>query len=113
MRALARTAPALVWVSALVPVAALSAQGPAGQGLAAPEGAPTAAADVTFSRDIAPILQANCQICHRPGDPSVRCRCSTYRDTRRWASRMRELVSQRLMPPFHLDTGRRHPGHQG
>ena len=28
----------------------------------------TAAADVTFTRDVAPILHARCVVCHRPGE---------------------------------------------
>ncbi|WP_420636434.1 c-type cytochrome [Candidatus Palauibacter sp.] len=76
----------------------LAAQGPTANG------ANGAEADVTFSKDVAPILQANCQICHRPGSVGP-MPLLDYRDTRRWASRMKELVSQRLMPPYHLDTG--------
>ena len=29
----------------------------------------------------------------------------TYRDVRRYARRIREQVSRRLMPPYHLDVG--------
>ena len=37
--------------------------------------APAGAQDhPTFARDVAPIVQQNCQICHQPG-PSHRCRC--------------------------------------
>jgi mono/diheme cytochrome c family protein len=36
-------------------------------GSSAQQAAPAAAAEVTFSRDIAPILQRSCQQCHRPG----------------------------------------------
>ena len=61
-------------------------------------------ADVTFSRDVAPILQANCQICHRPASVGPMS-LLTYQEVRRYASRARDLVSNRLMPPFHLDTG--------
>ena len=43
--------------------------------------------EVTFSQDIAPILQRSCQNCHRPAGvapmPLV-----TYRQVRRWASRI-------------------------
>ena len=61
-------------------------------------------AEVTFSKDVAPILQANCEICHRPASVGPMS-LMTYQEVRRYASRARDLVSKRLMPPFHLDTG--------
>ena len=60
--------------------------------------------NVTFSKDVAPILQANCQICHRPASVGPMS-LLTYQEVRRYASRARDLVSKRLMPPYHLDTG--------
>ena len=57
---------------------------------------------VTFSRDVAPILQQNCQVCHTDGSIAPMS-LITYRDTRRWASRIKERVSDRLMPPWHLN----------
>ena len=59
---------------------------------------------VTFTRDIAPIVQENCQICHRESSVAPMS-FVTYRDVRRYARRIREQVSRRLMPPFHLDVG--------
>ena len=61
---------------------------------------------VTFSRDIAPILQRSCQNCHRPAGvapmPLV-----TYRQVRRWASRIREKTAIRdragAMPPWYME----------
>ncbi|HSH74176.1 MAG TPA: hypothetical protein VLA09_00615, partial [Longimicrobiales bacterium] len=56
----------------------------------------------TFSADVAPILQASCQECHRPegiGPMSL----VTYQETRRWASRIRDRVERRIMPPWHID----------
>ncbi len=61
-------------------------------------------ADVTFSKDVVPILQANCEICHRPASVGPMS-LMTYQEVRRYASRARDLVSKRLMPPYHLDTG--------
>lgn len=58
--------------------------------------------EVTFARDIAPILQRSCQECHRNGGvapmPLV-----TYNDVRPWARSIRERVVERVMPPFHAD----------
>ena len=61
-------------------------------------------AAVTFTRDVAPILQQNCQVCHRPGSVAPMA-LLTYEDVRRYARRIRNQVSQRLMPPYHYDTG--------
>ena len=43
--------------------------------LQAQEGSPPA--EVTFSKDIAPILQRSCQRCHRPGGVAPRIQPST------------------------------------
>lgn len=57
---------------------------------------------ITFSRDISPIFQQNCQVCHTEGSIAPMS-LITYRDARRWASRIRERVSERLMPPWHVN----------
>ena len=40
--------------------------------------------EVTFSKDIAPILQRSCQNCHRP-DGGAPMSLITYEETRPWA----------------------------
>src|SRR5437667_4892323 len=57
---------------------------------------------VTFAKDVAPILQAKCQMCHRPGMMAPMS-LLTYQDARPWARAIRERVSRREMPPWHLD----------
>ncbi len=60
------------------------------------------AGDVTFAADVAPILQASCQECHNPegvGPMSL----LTYEEVRPWAPMIREKVSTREMPPWHVD----------
>ncbi|MCG8469572.1 MAG: cytochrome c [Gemmatimonadetes bacterium] len=59
-------------------------------------------AAVTFNRDVMPILQTNCQECHQEGSIAPMS-LLTYRDTYRWASRIREKVTERVMPPWHID----------
>lgn len=56
---------------------------------------------VTFN-DIAPILQARCQECHRPGDVAP-FSLVTYQQARPWAKSIREQVSRRAMPPWFAD----------
>jgi len=58
----------------------------------------------TFSKDVAPIFQRSCQNCHRPGSiaPMSLIR---YEDTRPWVRSIKQRVSQRSMPPWHVDKG--------
>src|SRR6516164_10540376 len=57
---------------------------------------------VTFTKDVAPILQAKCQDCHRKGSMAPMS-LVTYQDTRPWAKAIRERVLTRQMPPWHID----------
>ena len=63
---------------------------------------PAASATVTFSRDVAPILQTKCQSCHEPNSIAPMPLVS-YQDVRPWARSIRERVSKRQMPPWHID----------
>jgi hypothetical protein len=64
--------------------------------------AQTAPVPVTFSKDVTPILQRACQHCHRPGSIAPMS-LITYEDVRPWARSIRARVSQRSMPPWHVD----------
>ena len=54
---------------------------------------------VTFRRDIAPIIYANCTECHRPGE-SAPFPLQSYTDVVRRAQQIREVVHRGLMPPW-------------
>jgi hypothetical protein len=56
----------------------------------------------TFNKDILPILQANCQSCHRPGEIGPMS-FLTYESTRPWAKSMKAAVVSRKMPPWFAD----------
>src|SRR5437773_11945361 len=62
----------------------------------------SAQAPVTFTKDVAPIFQARCQICHHPGTFAPMS-LMTYEDARPWARSIKEKVLMREMPPWHLD----------
>ena len=57
---------------------------------------------VTYAADVAPVLQAKCQSCHRPGQAGP-FNLLTYDDARRHAATIREVVDDRRMPPWHAD----------
>ena len=72
-----------------------SAQQPAG-----------AQSDVTFTKDIAPILQRSCQQCHNP-DGGAPMSLITYDDVRPWARAMKTRTSvgphAGVMPPWFVE----------
>ena len=77
-----------------------------GQAFSAPQPHELASGDedvVSFTRDVAPILQENCQICHRPGSVGPMS-LLTYDQAKRYAPRIKDQVAAREMPPYHLDT---------
>jgi hypothetical protein len=63
---------------------------------------PAAHAQVTFTKDVAPILQNKCQVCHRP-DTFAPMSLLTYEDVRPWAKAIKEKVTTRMMPPWYID----------
>jgi len=61
-----------------------------------------ATAQVTFTKDVAPILQRACQNCHRPGAIAPMS-LLTYDDARPWARSIRQKVVNAEMPPWYID----------
>src|SRR2546425_6854215 len=57
---------------------------------------------VTFTKDVAPILQRSCQTCHRP-DSIAPMSLLTYEEARPWAKAIKENVVLRNIPPWHID----------
>src|ERR1043165_2114474 len=60
------------------------------------------ASNVTFTKDVAPTVQQNCQSCHRPGEGAP-FSLLTYEDAKPWAKLMKQMVQQRQMPPWFED----------
>jgi hypothetical protein len=57
---------------------------------------------VTFNKDVLPILQNNCQVCHRPGEVAPMS-FLTYESTRPWAKAIKAAVLSKKMPPWFAD----------
>ena len=68
---------------------------------------PSRAQNPTFYKDVLPILQANCQTCHRPGEVAP-MPLITFDQTRPWARAIKAAVQSRTMPPWFADPGYGH-----
>ena len=95
----------LLGAAAFAAVAALSCSstsspGAASAGAASSDGGSANLAEVTFHRDVEPILQRSCQGCHVPGGigpfPLI-----TYQDAKTEAGEMVGDTALRIMPPWH------------
>ncbi|MEC9241953.1 MAG: hypothetical protein VYA48_04785, partial [Gemmatimonadota bacterium] len=89
----AATALSALMVTALVAPSSLGAQ-------------ESSLADVTFTRDIAPILQRSCQTCHRDGGVAPMS-LESYEQVRRYSSRIVYRTGLRYvagaMPPWYVE----------
>ncbi|HLK50792.1 MAG TPA: cytochrome c [Bryobacteraceae bacterium] len=56
----------------------------------------------TFSKDVLPILQKNCQECHRPGEVAPMSLLS-YNEARPWAKAIKAAVLSKKMPPWFAE----------
>ncbi len=63
---------------------------------------PVATVRPTYCKDVAPILQKNCQECHRPGQVGPFA-LETYDQARKRASDIAAVVEDRAMPPWKAD----------
>ena len=60
----------------------------------------------TFYKDVLPILQENCQNCHREGGANyggmvAPFALTTYESARPWAKSIEKVISEGYMPPWH------------
>ncbi len=67
---------------------------------AAAQAAPTG--QVTFTKDIAPLLQRSCQSCHRPSGIAPMS-LLTYEEARPWARSIKRKTAVREMPPWFIE----------
>ena len=73
-------------------VGVLAAQSPA-------HSPPAASSQVTFNRDIAPIIYRSCTMCHRPGEAGP-FNLQSYSDVKKHARQIGEVTQSRAMPPW-------------
>ena len=62
----------------------------------------SAQGDVTFTKDVAPIIFENCVSCHRPGQTAP-MPLRSYAEVRPWARGIKEQVESGAMPPWFAD----------
>jgi len=60
--------------------------------------------EITYTKDVAPIFQKNCQQCHQPGAIGPMS-LTTYQEVRPWAKSIKQKVLQGEMPPYRYDRG--------
>jgi hypothetical protein len=63
---------------------------------------PVVDSDVTYSKQIARIMNDNCVFCHREGQIAP-FTLTSYDDVAGWASMIEEVVQQQRMPPWHAN----------
>lgn len=63
--------------------------------------------DVTYAREIAPILQQRCETCHRPGQVAP-FPLTNYEEAKSHAEMILEVTQQRIMPPWIPGPGTEH-----
>src|ERR1700761_3649478 len=56
----------------------------------------------TFNKDVLPVLEKNCQSCHRPGEAGPMSFLD-YKSTRPYAKAIKAAVIARKMPPWPAD----------
>jgi peroxiredoxin len=59
---------------------------------------------VTFHKHVEPLLQRHCQKCHHPEDVAP-FSLLTFEDAFNWADDIKDFVSTRRMPPWHVTGG--------
>jgi hypothetical protein len=72
------------------------------QSTASEKSAAASTVNVTFNKDVAPILHAKCANCHHAGEMAPMSLLS-YKEVRPWAKSIREKVTSREMPPWFAD----------
>jgi mono/diheme cytochrome c family protein len=97
-----RAGTGLALIATLAPAAAAQNAATARPQAASVVTTPAADEPVTFTKHVAPILQQKCQVCHQPNSIAP-MPLLTYQDAKDYADEIRSYVSNRVMPPWHID----------
>jgi len=73
-----------------------------GSAAAGQESTPVVKPEITYSKDVAPLLKKNCTVCHRPNDIAPMS-LMTYDEVLPFGRIIQANVIQRKMPPWHAD----------
>ena len=57
---------------------------------------------ITYAQQVSRIIQNKCQSCHHPGTAAP-FSLLTFKDAVHWSETIREVVSEKRMPPWHAD----------
>ena len=80
----------------------LTAMTALGTEIASPTGPSDQTTLMTFNKDVLPVLQKNCQACHRSGGVAPMS-FTSYESTRPWAKAIKAAVINKKMPPWFAD----------
>jgi Tfp pilus assembly protein PilF len=87
------------WVLLLLAGAVGILSGPSAARQSSTATATTATTQITFNRDVAPIIFRSCSSCHRPGEAAPFA-LLTYPDVKKHARQIAEVTQSRAMPPW-------------
>src|SRR5262249_38419553 len=65
--------------------------------------------DVTYHKDVQPILQKHCQSCHRPGEVGP-FSLMTDKQAANWSGDIKDYTKSRKMPPWKPQSGKEFVG---
>jgi hypothetical protein len=57
---------------------------------------------ITYAKQVSRIIQERCQTCHHPGTAAP-FSLTTYEDAVNWSDTIREVLTEKRMPPWHAD----------
>jgi thiol-disulfide isomerase/thioredoxin len=63
--------------------------------------------EITYSKNIAALVQKHCVACHRPGEIAPFA-LTSYEDVVNWSATIREVVQEKRMPPWHAESDAGH-----
>ncbi len=62
----------------------------------------TGSSEITYHKNVQPILQRNCEGCHRPGEVGPMS-LMNYKEVRPWAKAIKSAILTKKMPPWYAD----------